>query len=582
MYKSLIYKSFNCNLNCMEVWIINLFFQKQPLTVSKSLLKKKKEPVPEDDEDSNILDYEEESDYEQEEECPVPTTSGIWSEGGWRIDPRKEGKSFTNLRKPQLRLPCPETQTELGFLLHFLPIKYFEEIMLPEMDINISIDEFLHFLGLIYFMETVKLPERRMYWITEDKGVFKAPNFGKFMTRFRFEEILHKLKFSQHEDPNEQINEFLDAVNNHLKTAMTPSDVIVLDESMIKSYHKNLQGKMKIMRKPRPIGNELKNVCCGFSKIVLHLELYRGKEIMQHAEHVRELGATTACCLRMTKAWSYSGKIVVADSWFGSVKSAVNLLNRNGLHSIMLVKTAHRDYPKDLLATPNRGEWNSATATIDDVDLLAVKFMDLQEKQFISTCSTSSVGPPRQTKHHGEVPRPQIAYDYLSYAAGIDIHNHVRTGSLGFEDVWSTKSPQHRQFAGIIGFLFSNAYLAQKYFKPNSRMLKHADFKLKLANQLIEYTPIHMSRAASASSSSVSLNSSLNESIISPAEHTILKYEGSRQQRCFVCQNHFREAKVNKTTYYCEECRFAICKPTSSRNCWQLHLKEKIVKKYRK
>lgn len=26
MYKSLIYKSFNCNLNCMEVWIINLFF----------------------------------------------------------------------------------------------------------------------------------------------------------------------------------------------------------------------------------------------------------------------------------------------------------------------------------------------------------------------------------------------------------------------------------------------------------------------------------------------------------------------------------------------------------------------------
>ena len=67
--------------------------------------------------------------------------------------------------------------------------------------------------------------------------------------------------------------------------------------------------------------------------------------------------------------------------------------------------------------------------------------MDLQAKEFISTCSTSLEGPPRVTKHHGLVKRPEVAHDYLSYASGIDIFNRFRTGGTGLEDVWHTKSP---------------------------------------------------------------------------------------------------------------------------------------------
>ena len=63
--------------------------------------------------------------------------------------------------------------------------------------------------------------------------------------------------------------------------------------------------------------------------------------------------------------------------------------------------------------------------------MLACLFKDLKEKQFISNCSTSLEGEPRVTKHHGEIARPQVAEVYLKMAAGIDIHNHVRTGSSG-------------------------------------------------------------------------------------------------------------------------------------------------------
>ena len=58
---------------------------------------------------------------------------------------------------------------------------------------------------------------------------------------------------------------------------------------------------------------------------------------------------------------------VVADSWFGSVKSAVELQKR-GLFSIMLVKTAHKNFPQTLLgeACLQRGEWQSCTTEMTD------------------------------------------------------------------------------------------------------------------------------------------------------------------------------------------------------------------------
>ena len=121
------------------------------------------------------------------------------------------------------------------------------------------------------------------------------------------------------------------------------------------------------------------------------------------------------------------------NSWFGSVKSAKELFQTNGLFSILLVKTAYRDYPKHLLRENtllSHDEWNAVSENIDKVKMMAVFFKDLQVKQFISTYSTSLEGKPRETKHHGKIKCPKVAEQYLQMATGIDIHNHVRTGSF--------------------------------------------------------------------------------------------------------------------------------------------------------
>ena len=276
------------------------------------------------------------------------------------------------------------------------------------------------------------------------------------------------------------------------------------------------------------------------------------------------------------------GRIVVGDSWFGSVKTCVELWNINGLYSNLLVKAARKKYPRKLLQESDieRGQWVCATAEIDGVKLMATCFLDLQEKLFISSCSTSLDGPPRATKY-GDVPWPMVAYEYLSSSASIDIHNHFHTGSTGLEDAWQTKNSNMRQLAGVIGFLFTNAYLAYRHFWKSQ--IKHTDFKVKLANALSKFkeTAPHAKRF------------SLEVPIPDIAKVHVLKLlqkptkDGVEQERknnwyqryCFYCQHNPNKApEEQKTSWHCEACVgpngqvYRLCHTKTERKCFELHI----------
>ena len=150
-----------------------------------------------------------------------------------------------------------------------------------------------------------------------------------------------------------------------------------------------------------------------------------------------------------------------------------------------MLKTAHKNFPWTLLgeACLQRGEWQFCTTEmIDRTNLQVVRFVYLQAKGFISTCSKTIPGLTRKTKHHGLVQHPQVAEQYLEHAAAIDVHNHFRSGSCALEDVWHTKKPRCRQFAGILEFCFTNGYLAMKHFSDSS--LPHFKFKMTAAAAL--------------------------------------------------------------------------------------------------
>ena len=529
---------------------------------------------------SSESDDDEEDKDEKKKAEKLEEQKSKWKEGGWTIDPC-ERHSFG----PKLHLEAYEMVDELGYLLHFLPVSYIQDVIIPAAnDLGlknvanfqiISYEEFIIFLCLVYSMEIVKLPERRMYWRDNQSDLFPNMEFGKHMSRNRFEEILAYLQFSFAEDKTQQVLDFLEAVNKNLDAAVSAGQYVCIDESMIKAFHHDLPGKIKIKRKPRPIGNEVKDMSDATSMIVIRMELYEGKDPMSTKEYVKEYGATCATTLRLAESIKSSGRIVIGDSWFGSVKTVVQL-RKIGLYAIMLVKTAHALFPKELLNSHKlaRGEWVGYTSTVDDVELMATSFQDLKKKQFVSTCESVVPGKPRVTKHHGNVARPKVAETYLKHADSIDKHNSFRTGSLGLEDVLHTHSPHLRMFFGLTGFLFTNAYLAFRFFKPEQKDLKHLSFKMALAESMIKFQLA--TRVSLRLPVAVAIAPNVDEI------HKLVKLP--YQKPCYYCRHGYPVSQKINTTFKCSapSCKMPIHKPhfvlrkkdgtTKELDCWKLHI----------
>ena len=103
---------------------------------------------------------------------------------------------------------------------------------------------------------------------------------------------------------------FMNACNKRFQQALTPANRLTLDESMIKDFHKDLPAEIKIPRKPRPVGNEIKDLCDAVTKIVLVMELNEGKDCMVKKPFTKEFGATA---VGLTQPYWGSENIVYAD-----------------------------------------------------------------------------------------------------------------------------------------------------------------------------------------------------------------------------------------------------------------------------
>ena len=172
--------------------------------------------------------------------------------------------------------------------MHFLPMAYIRDIIIPNTNLHakrqdpkwkdMDLDEFLHVLGLLLAMEVFEIHgPRRLYWSSNINELFPRMNFEKVTTCKRFKRIIAFLQLSGAIDADQQVQDFVAAVNDNFQKSVSPGSFFTLDKSMVKSFHHNLKGKIKIIHKPRPIDSEIKNMADGLSNIVLKMELYEAK-----------------------------------------------------------------------------------------------------------------------------------------------------------------------------------------------------------------------------------------------------------------------------------------------------------------
>ena len=332
------------------------------------------------------------------------------------------------------------------------------------------------------------------------------------------------------QDPWSNIRYFITCCNKRWETVIRPGTALTIDEIMSAWYGldgayavEGLPHVTKIARKPEGVGCEMKALCDGSTKCMLAVEIQEGKEVMAQKEYQAEHGGGCAITLRLTKKYFGSGRVIIGDSAFASVKTLIQL-HRVGLYFIGLVKTAHRLFPKQFLnnwfhegqnATPRarRGRHKVLISSYklrpegeNSHTMAAVGWGDSTCKTLISNVSNTLPGSPADRPRHklvmrdGEVvteqemisiPRPKCVEFMFNYFSIIDVHDHLRQGSLAMERRWRTVTWWHRVFTTMIGVIFTNAYYAYCFeyraanYNDTTNMDTYSKFLERLAKKLI-------------------------------------------------------------------------------------------------
>jgi hypothetical protein len=117
-----------------------------------------------------------------------------------------------------------------------------------------------------------------------------------------------------------------------MQDVLKPGKFLVVDEIM-SMWHgleaqysaEGLPHTTKIKRKPEGVGAEMKAVADGDTGCILGVDIMEGKKRMATVAYAAEHQAGTAICLRLCQPWRHTGRTVVADSAFASVRTLIAL-----------------------------------------------------------------------------------------------------------------------------------------------------------------------------------------------------------------------------------------------------------------
>lgn len=220
----------------------------------------------------------------------------------------------------------------------------------------------------------------------------------------------------------------------------------------------------------------------------MKIDLVEGKQRQHKKKYHKEYGEGTAVSLRLVEDWFGTGRTIVGDSYFSSVKT-LNALRERGLYYMGIVKTATTGFPVDVFKSwsdgslsgtvPNRGDHFVLESEDDHGNkLYALAWKDKKDKRIVSNRGTTNPGSDKIKKRHKKVvsdgkwqtsikevhiKRPHMVELLYSAFSTVDVHDHYRQGSLAIELEWYTHHWTHRLLGTIFGMCVVDSFLAYKF-----------------------------------------------------------------------------------------------------------------------
>ena len=486
------------------------------------------------------------------------------------------------------------------------------------MDWNVTRKKVLKWLGTWLYFLAFPIEGCRSEYFTGFEGGFGPKNclekYGVTESWFKMMQACFKLPtYGRPADAHNPVRRWWDALFKCFAAAIDASYILNPDESMIQWLGKHMPGFMSVGRKPTDKGCEVHTVCCGVSGIMVGGEVFEGAKAMEDAKYCEKYQKSTALTLRLVEPFKGENRIVIADSWFGSVETALALYE-HGFYGILNVKTAHRGYPKTELFKEIWSEKGSAVSKAEakalgkfpkdggkrglhagftkifdvkgsSIELLAAGHNAKQPMLLVSTASDLLPGEPQKKewhtinetgeriRHTHETPQPRVHAFYRKYFHLVDDHNQLRSGTVTMADVWETTYWPDRHFAESLGFWEVNVFKALVRWQSDYKDLKHPRFRRLLSHALLsggEPIVIDVEKTPSPPTPSRVLEEGHSWTSFAKRREALKLEVKNEQHKCGYC---------GSAAYgFCGACypigcepTHAICGPSTGKNCMQQH-----------
>lgn len=283
---------------------------------------------------------------------------------------------------------------------------------------DVTRDELKTFFGVIIYMGLNLKPSIEHYWKLD--VLYYNPLMHRInMSYNRFSSILRCWHFTEiqigviGEQRTHKIDPLIEIMVNNFRSLYVPSDIIVVDESMVK-FHGKLLIRTYNPAKTDRYGMKIYKACT-INSYTWSYQIYSG--ISHQLDGLDKPGSVV---VQLTEPLLGEGRIIVADNYYTSLPLAEYLKTRNTDLCGTLRKNK-RNLPEEVVkAKLRRGE---QIARQKDNLYTVLKWHDKRDVLMISTCHGD--GMSNVTTKRGDVMKPDAIIDYNEAKKGIDISDQL-------------------------------------------------------------------------------------------------------------------------------------------------------------
>jgi hypothetical protein len=283
---------------------------------------------------------------------------------------------------------------------------------------DVTRDELKTFFGVIIYMGLNPKPSIEHYWKLD--VLYYNPLLHRInMSYNRFSSILRCWHFTEiqlgvvGQQRTHKIDPLIHKLVDNFRSLYMPSDIIVVDESMVK-FHGKLIIKTYNPAKTDRYGMKIYKACT-INSYTWSYQIYSG--ISHQLEGLDKPGSTV---VQLTEPLLDAGRIIVADNYYTSLPLAEYLKSRNTDLCGTLRKNK-RNLPQEVVtAKLRRGE---QIARQKDNLYTVLKWRDKRDVLMISTCHGDDKS--NVTTRRGDVIKPDVIIDYNDAKKGIDISDQL-------------------------------------------------------------------------------------------------------------------------------------------------------------